>query len=97
MEKKKSKNSTDKDIKELKGKKKKQAKWKNSEKMDPTSTREDQKLHDFIGREAKRGRKMKTITVRKKNIYMNHYIINFGNHMAAIARTLESYMVVLSS
>merc|ERR1719167_1734167 len=32
MEKKKSKNSTDKDIKELKGKKKKQAKWKNSEK-----------------------------------------------------------------
>jgi len=61
MEKKKSKNSTDKDIKELKGKKKKQAKWKNSEKMDPTSTREDQKLHDFIGREAKRGRKMKRI------------------------------------
>ena len=61
MEKKKSKNSTDKDIKELKGKKKKQAKWKNSEKMDPNSTREDQKLHDFIGREAKRGRKMKRI------------------------------------
>ena len=29
--------------------------------MDPTSTREDQKLHDFIGREAKRGRKLTRI------------------------------------
>ena len=63
MDKKKNKTKDKKEVKELKGKKKKLAKVRQDMEGDPSETKKQQRLYDFVGREAKRDRKQKRMRV----------------------------------